>query len=58
MSSSPEVTSKDQLLNADADGRHEAKEGQEKVMGFSSVSLIPARKREAVTQGGTMEPGG
>ena len=31
---------------------------EEKVVGFSSVSLFPAKKREAVTQGGTMEPGG
>ena len=28
---------------------------EEKVVGFSSVSLYPARKREAVTQGGTRE---
>ena len=30
---------------------------KEKVMGFSSASLLPARKGEAVTQGGTMELG-
>ena len=29
----------------------------EKVVGFSSASLFPARKREAVTQGGTIESG-
>ena len=28
---------------------------EEKVVGFSSVSLFPARKREEVTQGGTRE---
>ena len=26
---------------------------EEKMVGFSSASLFPARKREAVTQGGT-----
>ena len=30
---------------------------EEKLVGFSSASLFPTRKREAVTQGGTMEPG-
>ena len=29
---------------------------EEKVVGFSSASLFPTRKWEAVTQGGTMEP--
>ena len=29
-----------------------------KVVGFTSAFLFPIRKREAVTQGGTMEPGG
>ena len=31
---------------------------EEKVVGFSSASLFPARKQEAITQGGTIEPGG
>ena len=31
---------------------------EEKVAGFSSASLFPAKKRDAVTHGGTMEPGG
>ena len=31
---------------------------EEKVVGFSSASLFPARKREAVAQGGTVESGG
>ena len=31
---------------------------EEKGMGFISASLFPGRKREAVTQGGTVEPGG
>ena len=30
----------------------------EKVLGFTSASLFPARKRESVIQGGTIEPGG
>ena len=30
---------------------------EEKVVGFSSASLFPTRKWEAVTQGGTMELG-
>ena len=33
--------------------------GEEKVVGFSSASLFPAKKREAVIQGGTnrIDPG-
>ena len=31
---------------------------EENVVWFSSASLFPARKREDVTQGGTMEPRG
>ena len=31
---------------------------EEKVVGFSSASLFPVRKREAVTQGETTESGG
>ena len=31
---------------------------EEKVVGFSSASLFPVRKREAVTQGGAAETGG
>ena len=31
---------------------------EEKVVGFNSASLFPPRKREVVTQGETMEPGG
>ena len=31
---------------------------EEKVVGFMLVSLFPTRKREEVTQGGFMEPGG
>ena len=30
---------------------------EEKVVGFSSASIFPAKKREAFTQGGTMKPG-
>ena len=30
---------------------------EEKVVNLSSASLFPARKREAVTEGGAMEPG-
>ena len=30
---------------------------EEKVVDFSSANLFPTRKREVVTQGGTMEPG-
>ena len=29
---------------------------EEKVDGFTSASLFPTRKQEAVTQGGTIEP--
>ena len=31
---------------------------EEKAVAFSSASLFPARKREAITQGGTMKLGG
>ena len=31
--------------------------GEEKVVGFRSASLFPATKLEAVTQGGSIEPG-
>ena len=40
------------------DGKSRKSRKEEKVMGFSSASLFPARKREAVTQGGTMNPRG
>ena len=30
---------------------------EEKVLGFSSASVFPARKRDAVTEGGTLKPG-
>ena len=34
-------------------GSRKESRSEEKVVGFSSVSLLPARKREAITQGGT-----
>ena len=40
------------------DRKTQKSKSEEKVVGFSSASLFPARKREAVTQDGTMEPGG
>ena len=36
------------------DRKSQKSRSEEKVMGFSSVSLFPTRKREAVTQGRTM----
>ena len=35
------------------DKKTQKSRGEEKVVGFSSASLFPKRKREAVTQGGT-----
>ena len=40
------------------DGKTGKFRSKEKVVGFRSASLFPVRKREAVTQGGTMESGG
>ena len=34
--------------------RKDRKRSEEKVFGFSSASLFPTRKQEAVTQGGTI----
>ena len=38
------------------DMKTEKSRSEEKVVGFSLASLFSARKWEAVTQGGTMEP--
>ena len=40
------------------DRKTQKSRSEEKVVGFSSASLFPARKREAVAQGGSMEPVG
>ena len=40
------------------DSKTRKSRSEEKVTGFSSAFLFLARKRESVTQGGTMEPRG
>ena len=40
------------------DKKTQKSRSEEKVVGFRLASLFPVRKWEAVTQGGTMEPGG
>ena len=38
--------------------KNQKSRSEEKVEGFSSGFLFPSRKQEAVTKGGTIEPGG
>ena len=49
----PQQTNKRTDRRKGMTGKH-GKVGKEKVVGFSSASIFPARKREAVTQGGAI----
>ena len=50
----------DTLLLLNGEGKRKDRKGrsEEKVVGFRSTSLFLASKRKAVTQVGTIEPGG